>query len=177
MYNDNNISHSGLGKLVHIFPGDRPVRMALNYSGHIPEKSKEILMDFPLNRVNQLSCLHQKHSSSQQTSVAMVAQSSVAMEIQSSDSSPMVQESLTEKNSDPCDSHVGGKLIPNVTCSETGSGVIGNGDEEQENTLDDSLLAVDSDEGSSQLEDEDEDGMPASKRLKTSTEEISQEVC
>ena len=150
--------------------------MALNYSGHIPEKSREILMDFPLNRINQLSCLHQEHSSSQQTSVAMVAQSSVAMEVQLSDSSPMVQESLTEKNSDPCDSHVGGKPIPNVTCSETGSVVIGNGDE-QENTLDDSLLAVDSDEGSSQLEDEDEDGMPASKRLKTSTEEISQEVC
>jgi len=134
-------------------------------------------MDFPLNRVNQLSCLHQEHPSSQHTSVAMVAQSSVAMEIQSSDSSPLVQESLTEKNSEPCDSHAGGKPIPNVPNTETGSGVIGNGDEEHANTIDDSLLAVDSGEGSSQLEDEDEDGMPANKRLKTSTEQISQEVC
>ena len=29
--------------------------MALQYCGHIPEKSKSILKDYPLNRLNQIS--------------------------------------------------------------------------------------------------------------------------
>ena len=168
----------GLGRLIHIFPGDRPVRMALNYSGHIPEESRKILMDFPLNRINQLSCSRQKHSSSQQPSVAMELQSSAAMETLPSVSVPMVTESFSESKSESCDSYAGEKPIP-IVSSKTGNNAIGNGDEEQENVLDDSLVGEEgsgSDEGSSQLEDEEDDGTPASKRLKTSTEQISQEV-
>lgn len=44
----------GAGTLLHVFPGDRPVRVALEQSGHVPENFRTILMDFPLNRINQV---------------------------------------------------------------------------------------------------------------------------
>ena len=153
--------------MIHIFPGDRPVRVALDYSGHIPEESRKILMDFPLNRVNQLSQLHQKLSSSHLLSVAMEAQPSVSV--------PMATEP-TVMESESSEPHAVEKLIPIV------SSEIGNGDEEQQRVLtDDSLLVGDgigSDDDLSQLDDDEDDGdgTPASKRLKTSTEKISQEV-